>query len=145
MRLPRFGKFLDQLQAAGVETKNARGFWGGVTSEGGIVVTSWTDHHDGNERFLIHRPETNHGGLKTAWEVGNIHVGVEVRMILVRQRGDIAKGQHGRTVKDAALLPGNWRVVEMISDREARIEESESPSSLNDVSRPQPQSAVGAS
>ena len=46
-------------------------------------------------------------------------------MILVRQRGDIPMGQHGRTVKDAALLPENWRVVEMISDREARIEELE--------------------
>jgi hypothetical protein len=121
MRLPRFGKFLDQLQAAGVETKTARGFWGGVTPEGGIVVTSWTDHHDGNGRFSIHQPATNHGGLKTAWEVGNIHVDAEVRMILVRQRGNIPKGQPGRTVKDAALTLENWRVVEMISDREARI------------------------
>ena len=114
MRLPPFGKFLDQLQAAGVETKNARGFWGGVSPEGGIVVTSWTDRHDGNGRFFIKRPETNHGGLKTAWEVGNIHVGAEVRMILVRQRGDIPAGQLGRTVKDAALLAGKWRVVKMV-------------------------------
>jgi hypothetical protein len=123
MKLPRFGKFLDQLRAAGVETKNAHGFWGGVTPEGEIVVTSWIDNHDGNGRFAISRPLTNHGSLKTAWEIGNIHVGAEVRMILVRQRGNIPLGEDGRTVKDAALLAGKWRVVKMVADREAHVEE----------------------
>ena len=45
-------------------------------------------------------------------------------MILVRQRGDIPAGQLGRTVKDAALLAGKWRVVKMVvPDREALVEE----------------------
>ena len=32
-RLPPFGKFVDALNAAGVDTPTARGFWGGVTPE----------------------------------------------------------------------------------------------------------------
>src|SRR5271169_506127 len=65
---------------------------GGVIPEGDIVVTSWTDEPAGNGGFFIHRPDTDHGGLKTAWEVGNIQVGTEERMILVRQRGNIPSG-----------------------------------------------------
>jgi hypothetical protein len=67
-------------------------------------------------------PNTDHGGLKTAWEVGNIRLGTDVRMILVRQRGNIPSGTPGRTVKDAALLPGKWRVVKMVRDQQAVIE-----------------------
>jgi hypothetical protein len=74
-KLPPFGKFLAALNAAGVVTRTARGFWGGVTTEGEIIVTSWTDANDGTGRFYIWRPNTNHGELKTAWEVGNIRVG----------------------------------------------------------------------
>lgn len=113
LKLPSFGKFLDQLHAAGIKTATARGFWGGVTLDSQIVVTSWTDENDGQGRFEIHRPKTNHGGLKTAWEVGNIHVGAEVTVILVRQRGKAPPGQP-RTVAAAALMPGKWRVVKML-------------------------------
>ena len=35
-------KVVDALNAAGVETRTAGGFWGGVTPNGEIVVTSWT-------------------------------------------------------------------------------------------------------
>ncbi|MBB6179834.1 hypothetical protein [Pseudorhizobium flavum] len=112
LKLPPFGKFLDALQTAGVNTRTARGFWGGVADDGQLVVTSWTDANDGKGRFSIFRPLTNHGGLKTQWDVGNIRVGTEVRLILLRQRGNEVLGEGGRTVKDAVLMPGMWRVVE---------------------------------
>ncbi len=118
IKLPAFGKFLDALNAAGVKTGTARGFWGGVTEDGKIVVTSWTDANDRNGRFLIWRPTTNHGGLKTQWEVGNIRVGTEVRMILLRQRGDVPIGEGKRSVAGAALMPGKWRVVELLDNND---------------------------
>jgi hypothetical protein len=117
-KLPPFGKFLDALNAAGVETRTARGFWGGVTPAGEIIVTSWTDGNDGAGRFYIWRPSTNHGGLKTAWEVGNFRVGAEVRMILLRQRGNVPLGVEGRSVAGAALMPGKWRIAELVSDKD---------------------------
>jgi hypothetical protein len=117
-KLPPFGKFVDALNAAGVKTKTARGFWGGVADEGEIVVTSWTDGNDGKGRFYIWRPTTNHGGLKTQWEVGNIRVGTEVRTILLRQRGDVPITQPGRSVAGAVLMPGKWRVVELVDDKD---------------------------
>jgi len=114
IRVPPFGRFLDQLNAAGLETRTARGFWGGVTPTGEIIVTTWIDQNLGQGRFAIWRPRTNHGGLKTAWEVGNIHVGTEVRVILVRNRGPVPDDDEAvRSVADAALLPGKWRVVKM--------------------------------
>jgi hypothetical protein len=116
-KLPPFGKFLDALNAAGVETRTARGFWGGVTPDGEIVVTSWTDANDGSGRFYIWRPSTNHGGLKTEWEVGNIRVGTEVRMILLRQRGAAPIGGEARSVAGAALMPGKWRIAELVTDK----------------------------
>jgi hypothetical protein len=115
-KLPPFGKFLAALTAAGVVTRTARGFWGGVTTEGEIIVTSWTDTNDGNGRFYIWRPNTNHGELKTAWEVGNIREGTEVRMILLRQRGNAPIGK--RRVMEAALMPGKWRVAKLVSDKD---------------------------
>jgi hypothetical protein len=122
IRVPSFGKFHDQLVAAGVETGTARGFWGGIATDGTIVVTAWTDQNDGNGRFDIWRPSTNHGGLKTAWELGNIHVGAEVRVILLRQRGNVPPGEEGRSVAAAALMPGKWRVVAMRPGEGAKVE-----------------------
>ena len=116
-KLPPFGKFVDALNAAGVETRTARGFWGGVTRDGEIVVTAWTDGNDGGGRFYIWRPSTNHGGLKTQWEVGNMRVGTEVRMILLRQRGATPIGGEARSVAGAALMPGKWRVAELVTDK----------------------------
>lgn len=128
LKLPPSGKFVDQLRAAGIQTKAARGFWGGVTPEGEIVVTSWLDDADQRDpskvnRFYIYRPKTNHGGLKTAWEVGNIRVGTEVRMILIKQRGTIPVEDPGRSVASARLMPRKWRVVEMVSSKKASIEQ----------------------
>jgi hypothetical protein len=111
-KLPPFGKLIDALNAAGVETASARGFWGGVNSSGEIVVTSWIDANDGAGRFRIARPKTNHGGLKAQWEVGNIRNGTEVRLILLRQRGNLPLGGGSRTVGGAVLMPGRWRVVD---------------------------------
>ena len=116
-KLPPFGKFLAALTAAGVVTRTARGFRGGVTAEGEIIVTSWTDTNDGDGRFYIWRPNTNHGELKTAWEVGNIRVGTEVRMILLRQRGYAPIGEP-RSVMEAALMPGKWRVAKLVADKD---------------------------
>ena len=114
IKLPPFGSFHTALHAAGISTGTARGFWGGVTAEGGIVVTSWTDSNDGNG-FYIWRPRTNHGGLKTAWEIGNIRLGTEVTLILLRQRGSAPIGTP-RSVAEAALMPQKWRVVKLVSD-----------------------------
>jgi hypothetical protein len=113
LKYPPFGSFLSALHAAGVSTGTARGFWGGVTEDGEIVVTAWTDKIDGPGRFIVSRPQTNHGGLKTAREVRNIRVGTEVTLILIRQRGN---KQHGRTVDKAASMPGKWRVVKIAND-----------------------------
>lgn len=113
-KLPPFGKFLDALNAAGVETRTARGFWGGITGAGEVVVTSWTDANDQTGRFYIWRPPTNHGGLKTAWEMGHIREGTEVKLILLRQRGNEPLGGGARSVAGAILMPEKWRVVELV-------------------------------
>jgi hypothetical protein len=123
-KLPPFGKLVDMFNEAGIRTKSGRGFWGGVTDEGEIIVTSWIDSNDGDGRFYIWCPKTNHGGLKAQWEVGNIRVGTAVRMILLRQRGNVPIGKPGRSVAGAALMPGKWRVAEIVSgkDWQAMIE-----------------------
>ena len=92
---------------------------------------------DGKGRFYISRPETDHGGLKTAWQVGNIHVGAEVRLILVRQRGDVPLGEPGRRVNAAALMAGKWRVVEMLGERHQAVIEP----SVDASARPEDRSA----
>jgi hypothetical protein len=116
IKVPPFGKFLNQLKGAGVQTESARGFWGGVTPDGEIVVTAWIDQNDGHGRFTIWRPKTNHRRLKEQWEVGNIRAGTEVRVILVRQRGNVPSGKPGRQIAAATLMPGKWRVAEIASD-----------------------------
>jgi hypothetical protein len=64
IKVPPFGRYLDALKAAGVETNSARGFFGGVTADGEIVVTAWIHDNNGRGRFKIFRPHTNHGRLK---------------------------------------------------------------------------------
>jgi hypothetical protein len=117
LTLPAFGKFTDKLNASGVETRNARGFWGGVGVDGTIVVTAWLDGHDEAGRFYIWRPKTNHGGLRTMWEVGNMRVGTEVTLILVQQRGTVPHGKPGRSVAGAALMPTPWRIVDVVTGK----------------------------
>lgn len=129
LRLPPFGKFVDALNEAGISTRTARGFWGGVDEDGGIVVTAWIDLNDGDGRFYIWRPRTNHGGLKAQWEIGNIRQGTEVRMILLRQRGSAPVGER-RSVAGAVLMPGKWKVAQMVQgdDWQAVIEPAGSTS-----------------
>lgn len=117
LRIPSFGKYLSALNAAGIKTRTARGFFGGVTEDGQIVVTSWVDSHDGDHCFFIWRPNTNHGKLKTAWDVGNIRIGTEVRLILLRQRGNSLIGSP-RSVSEAVLMPDRWCVVEMVDNED---------------------------
>lgn len=74
-------------------------------------------------------PRTNHGGLKAQWEVGNIRIGTEVRMILLRQRGAVPIGAGPRAIGGATLMLGKWRIVEMPQDKDwqAVIEASPAP------------------
>jgi hypothetical protein len=115
-KLPPFGKFVDALIEAGIQTKTARGFWGGVNPDGDIILTAWIDFNDGDGRFYVWRPPTNHGGLKEQWQVGNIRVGTNVRLILVRPRKEVPMGEK-RQVAGAALLPAKWRVAKMTPDK----------------------------
>jgi hypothetical protein len=117
LELLKFDKFTKVLNDAGIITGSGQGFWGGVTADGEIVVTSWIDGNDGAGRFYIGRPKTNHGGLKDQWDVGNIRVGSEVRMILLRQRGRVPFcNTLRRRVSDAVLTLSKWRVVELVSN-----------------------------
>jgi hypothetical protein len=108
-----FGKFLDALNAAGVKTRNARGFWGGVTEDGEIVVTAWTDESPGDGQYRIWKPKTNHGGLKQAWDSENVRSGADVRLIIICQTGDLPSGVPGRKIGGAELMPGKWRIREI--------------------------------
>ena len=120
-KVPKFGKFLTALNATGIETKTGRGHWGGVNADGEIVVTAWTDRGDGQGRFRITRPATNHGGLLVAWELGAIREGAEVILILIRPRGAAHSGEGApRQIAGAALMPGKWRVVEVVADEIGR-------------------------
>jgi hypothetical protein len=116
-RIPEFKSFVQALNEAGVKTKSARRFWGGVTPRGEIVVTAWIDLNDGNGRFHIWRPDTNHGGLKAQWDIGNMRVGTVVKMILLRARKALPVGQK-REVAGAAVMPGRWRIVELVDDQD---------------------------
>ncbi len=121
------GRFVDALNAAGIKTATARGFWGGIADNGDIVVTSWTDARDARGRYYIWRPATNHGGLKAQWEFGNIRVGTAVRLILLSQRGNLPLGVPGRSVARAELKPAKWRVAELTEGAQwqAVVEQSE--------------------
>src|SRR5271163_3445341 len=74
-------KFTEALNAAGVETGNGRGHWGGIARDGEIVVTSWlNDHKDAGTLRRIHKPSTNHGGLRRLWESGDLKPGTKVKV-----------------------------------------------------------------
>jgi hypothetical protein len=118
--IPIFGSFKRALNNAGIPTKSARAFWGGISNSGDIVVTSWTDEEREYGRRTIHRPRSNHGRLKDAWDAGNIKVGAEVKVILLRRRG--SPEQVPAAIKDAALLGNVWRVIS-VAQRSADIEE----------------------
>lgn len=115
MALPSRQKFGEALRAAGVNCNNPRGWWGGIGDKGLPVVTTWIDAGAGRDRFLIWRPETNHGGLRAEWIVGNIRVGALVELIMLDQHGDAPLNKGPRRVAGARLMPGIWRVVEMMT------------------------------
>ena len=105
-------KFTEALNAAGVSTGNGRGFWGGVAQDGEIVVTSWlTDRNENGTQRRIHKPTTNHGGLRRMWELGALTIGTKVRVILTDPGNSENTGDRKKAVKWAALMPGRWRVV----------------------------------
>lgn len=116
LQMDTFTTLLAALQKAGVATGSARGFWGGITSDNDVVVTAWFDAMDAQGRFVVARPQRRHGGLRDAWDQRRVVPGATVKLILVRQRGDVRLGDPGRIVKDAALMPGRWRVVELTQD-----------------------------
>ncbi len=121
--IPTFGKMLDQLNAAGIQTKTAHGFWGGgITPDNHIVVTAWGDRKDGAGRYPIRKPTANHGRLKLARELDNIYVGAEVKLILLRPRCSGPSTTPDRSVEEAALMPGKWRVAEMTGGDAAAVE-----------------------
>lgn len=105
-------KYTEALNAAGVKTGTGRGFWGGIAEDGAIVVTSWIqpdNFKDGRRR--IHKPLTNHGGLRRAWDSGEVAVGVKVRVILTDPGNSEKTGDKKKAVKAASVLPGYWRVA----------------------------------
>jgi hypothetical protein len=51
------------------------------------------------------------GGLKTEGEVGNMRVGTDVRMILLRQRGNAPIGGEARSVAGGLGAPTDWTPV----------------------------------
>jgi len=60
----QFVPLLVAFNDAGLKEKTARGLWGGITPNGEIVVTAWSDGRlDGG--YVIQRPTTNRGGLET--------------------------------------------------------------------------------
>jgi len=91
----------------GVITKTGRGFWGGIAENGDIVVTNWLEDHK-DRRRRINKPFTNHGGLRRAWDGGDIVIGAKVRVILTDRSSSLEK-----TVKAATVLSSYWRVVEL--------------------------------
>jgi hypothetical protein len=115
MTLPPRQKFGEALRAAGVNCNNPRGWWGGIGDKSLPVVTTWIDAGAGPDRFLIWQPETNHGGLRAEWIVGNIRVGTLVELIMLDQHGDAPLNEGPRRVAGARLMPGLWRVVQMIT------------------------------
>lgn len=116
LQMGSFSTLLAALQKAGVTTGSARGFWGGTTPDNDVVVTAWFDAMDPQGRFTVARPRTRHGGLRDAWDQRRVVPGATVKLVLVRQRGDVRLGEPGRVVKDATLMPGRWRVVELKQD-----------------------------
>jgi hypothetical protein len=73
------------------------GFGGGIAENGHIVVTSWLeDHKDGRRR--INKPFTNHGGLRRAWDGGDIVIGAKVKVILADRSSSPARGRPWQSI-----------------------------------------------
>ena len=114
MQLPPFEKFTKILNDAGVKTGSGRESLGGVTDDGAIVLTTFIDRGraaDGSWR--VWRPKTDHGGLRSQWEIGAITVGTHVRLILARP---IKQHEGPPAVKDACLLSETYVIKSVAKD-----------------------------
>jgi hypothetical protein len=111
---PPFGTFLTALNKASVETGSARGFWGGVTPDGEIVLTTWTDAGLGGDSYKVWRPINSHGGLLEAGREGRIKPGVTVKLIMLHQIGTVQLDQGTRKIRSAGLMPGIWKITRLI-------------------------------
>lgn len=104
---------LDALNEAGVVTNTARGFWGGVASDGSIVVTAWRDLREPDGGYRVWKPRDNKAGLKAAWDEGRIVVGTRVRVIILKAKAELPIGQQ-RSVVAGKLMPGEWEIVRLV-------------------------------
>ncbi len=116
--------YLEVLQDLGIKTargtitNSSRGFWGGVTDDGTIVVTAWDDSRPKGESYYeVKRPRRANGGLQAAWDDRRVQTGTAVRLIILEPLDrSIAYGKKGRKVKSAMLMPGFWRISEHAPD-----------------------------
>lgn len=116
LKLPTFTTYQLALREAGVETASARGFWGGVSNNGDIVLTTWIDAGTGGGGFQVWKPKTRHGGLMDMWDLGRIQVGAKVRVIIIRPKGHSSRLGEARSIHSAGLTSGYWRVTEAGED-----------------------------
>jgi hypothetical protein len=118
------GSYLAILQQLGIRTsqgtvtQSSRGFWGGVTDDGTIVVTTWDDSRPAGESYFeFKRPRRANGGLQAAWDDDRVRIGVAVRLIVIEPLDrSVPYGARGRKVKSARLMPGFWRISEKAPD-----------------------------
>ncbi len=102
----------------GTVTQSSRGFWGGVTDDGTIVVTTWDDSRPAGESYFeFKRPRRANGGLQAVWDDERVRIGVAVRLIVIEPLDrSVPYGARGRKVKSARLMPGFWRISETAPD-----------------------------
>jgi hypothetical protein len=103
---------LKVMTSRGTVTESSRGFWGGVTEEGMIVITAWSDSRkDSETHYEFKRPRRTNGGLQAAWDDGRIRIGEAVRLIVIEPMDPkIPYGDRGRKVKSAELKEEFWRI-----------------------------------
>ncbi|CAN1521540.1 hypothetical protein MCEMSEM23_01102 [Rhabdaerophilaceae bacterium] len=102
----------------GTVTESARGFWGGMTGDGTLVVTAWDDSGRGDKSYYeFKRPRRTNGGLQAAWDDGRVSIGAEVKLIIIKPSDPaVPYGARGRKVKSATLMPGKWLISEHAPD-----------------------------
>jgi hypothetical protein len=123
-------KYLHVLQGLKVQTlrgtvtESSRGYWGGLTDNGTIVVTAWTDSRkEGAIAYEIKRPRRNNGGLLASWNAGRLEVGAIVKLIVIEPLDpSIRYGDPGRKVKLAVLKSGRWRITAVSASDKRLVE-----------------------
>lgn len=104
---------LEALNEAGVATNTARGFWGGVASDGSIVVTAWRDIRSPDGGYPVWKPRDNKAGLKAAWDEGRIVVGTKVKVIILKAKQELPIGEQ-RSVATGKFMSGEWEIVRLV-------------------------------